>query len=275
MTRPLRIDEPDGWHHVMNRGIDHAIVFAHDRDRVTFEKLMGRLADELGIEIHAYCLMGTHYHLLLHCPGGGLSTFMQQLSSSYTRIVNERLGRDGPIFRGRFHSVPVRSELQIARTVAYIHRNPIDLVPEAALETYRWSSYGVYLDRRSAPPWLTRSTVEPLLPPELHRQVVGEPLEDADTISADTISADAITADDVDAIVAARIDPRCPDGKRMRLLLGFELVGLTAADAADWIGLTSAGAARTALARARSARRNDVAFDAVVARLEARLRAGM
>jgi len=147
---------------VMNRGLDHQPIFFHDRDRVTCEKLLAQLTTEHGVEVHAYCLMGNHYHWLLHCPIGGLSAGMQQFSSSYTRIVNDRLGRDGPIFRGRFHSVPVQSEIQIARAAAYIHRNPIDLVPRASLETYRWSSYGAYLGRRETPPWLSRSMVDTL-----------------------------------------------------------------------------------------------------------------
>ena len=230
----------------MNRGVDRAIVFPHDRDRLTFEKLMGQLADGLGIEVHAYCLMGNHYHLLVYCPHGGLSTFMQQLSSSYTRITNDRLGRDGPLFRGRFHSAPIRSELQIARTAAYIHRNPIDLVPEAALTASRWSTYGVYLGRRSAPSWLTRTTVDALLPPDLHRRLVAEPLELPTAVE--------VTTADIDSLVAGRVDPQCPRGKQIRLLLGFELSDLSAADIAAWIGLTSAGAVRAELSRAKSAR---------------------
>jgi REP element-mobilizing transposase RayT len=267
MARPLRIDDPGGWHHVMNRGVARAVIYAHDRDRLTFEKLMAQLAAELGIEIHAYCLMGNHFHLLLHCPNGGVSTFMQQLSSSYTRIVNERLGRDGPLFRGRFHSVPVLSERQIAHAAAYIHRNPIDLVPAAALDAFRWSSYGVYLGRRATPTWLTRSTIDTLLPPDLHRELVAQPLEAPGN--------DGVTTGDIDAIVRSRIDPKCPDGKRIRLLLGFELAGLTAEDVADWIGLTSAGAARTALARARSARRDRPVLTDIVTDLETRLRDAM
>jgi REP element-mobilizing transposase RayT len=265
MARPLRIDDPDGWHHVMNRGLDHQPIFFHDRDRVTCESLLEQLTTEHGIEVHAYCLMGNHYHWLLHCPTGGLSAGMQQFSSSYTRIVNERLDRDGPIFRGRFHSVPVQSETQIARTAAYIHRNPIDLVPQAALETYRWSSYGPYLGRRETPPWLSRSMVDELLTPALHRELVSLPLESPGQSS--------VTKEIIDRIVGARIDLSCTDGKRLRLLLGFDVAELTAQEVAEWIGLTSAGAARTALSRARAARLDAVAFDALVAQLEAQVRA--
>src|SRR6056297_903317 len=267
MARPLRIDEPNGWHHVMNRGVDRSIVYPHDRDRVTFEKLMGRLADELGIEIHAYCLMGNHYPLLVHFPRGGLSTFMQQLSSSYTRIVNERLGRDGPLFRGRFHSVVVQSELQIAHAAAYIHRNPIDLVPESVLDAYRWSSFGVYLGRRSAPTWFTRSTVDALLPRDVHRELVSQDLDPPAPV--------AVTAERIDAAVAARFDPTCPDGRRVRLLLGFELADMTAGHVATWLGLASAGAARTALVRAKAAQRDSAVLHATVSALETQLRAAM
>jgi hypothetical protein len=125
----------------------------------------------------------------------------------------------------------------------------------------------VYLGRRSTPSWLTRSTIDTLLPPDLHRDLVARPL--------DPPGMGGITTDDIDAIVASRVDPKCPDGKRIRVLLGFELAGLSAHDVAAWIGLASAGAARTALARAKAARRTGRALDGIVNDLETLLRNAM
>lgn len=172
MGRPLRCDTPGNWHHLMNRGVDFGTVFFDDVDRLTFERLLGQARDEHGLEIHAYCLMGNHYHVLARDPAGAVSPAMQQLSSSYTRIVNDRIGRVGPLFRGRFTSVTINTDEQLLTTVAYVHRNPIDLVPAAALAAYRWSSYGAYLGYRTPPAWLDTSLIGDMMSADEHRALV-------------------------------------------------------------------------------------------------------
>jgi len=98
--------------------------------------------------------MNNHFHLLLHCPGGGLSAFMQRVSSMYTRFRNDRIGADGPIFRGRFRSLAVDSSDYLDFAGRYIHRNPLDVRPPVALDTFRWSSYRYYVTRAEPPVWL-------------------------------------------------------------------------------------------------------------------------
>src|SRR5690606_6704455 len=115
-------------------------VFHTIDQREQFEALLADGHERHGVEIHAYCLMTNHYHLLLHCPDGRLSDFMHHLSSQYTRLVNADLGRDGPLFRGRFRSLPIESEQYLAAVGRYIHRNPLDIRPPVVLSQYRWSS---------------------------------------------------------------------------------------------------------------------------------------
>jgi REP-associated tyrosine transposase len=98
--------------------------------------------------------MGNHYHLLLECPDGGLSPFMQRVGSMYTRYVNHRIGSDGPIFRGRFRSLLVDTEEYLVCAARYIHRNPLDRRPSAPLTDDPWSSYGAYVGRVDPPAWL-------------------------------------------------------------------------------------------------------------------------
>ena len=154
MPRPPRIDIENGWHHVMNRGIDHADVFFADSDRVEFGQRLADVFDRFGIRTHAYCLMDNHYHLLWHCPDGGLSDAMQRLGSLYTRHVNDRVGRDGALVRGRFHSRLVTDDAHLLATVRYIHRNALDLPGVGRMRDYRWSSHRAYLGLRTPPPWL-------------------------------------------------------------------------------------------------------------------------
>lgn len=138
----------------MNRGAGHLPTFLLQSDGATFERLLADGHARFGVDVHAYCLMSNHFHLLLHCPDGGLSLFMQHLSANYTRAFNERHRRDGPLFRGRFHSILAQDERYVLTAARYIHRNPRDIRPVIDLGDYRWSSHGAYLGRRHCPPWL-------------------------------------------------------------------------------------------------------------------------
>jgi REP element-mobilizing transposase RayT len=148
-----------GWHHAMNRGIDHQRVFFSAADGVTFLALLGAAVRRTGVEVHVFTLMTNHYHLLVRCPEGGLSEFMQFLGGNYTQKVNERLGRDGPLFRGRFHSVLLESAEHISHVERYVHRNPLALDRAGPLEHYRWSSLRHYVAGVPAPEWLTTDYV--------------------------------------------------------------------------------------------------------------------
>ena len=159
MARPLRIDNEDGWHHVMNRGADHAVVFLDDTDRVEFGTRLSDIHERFGVETHAYCLLDTHYHLLLHCPRGGLSEAMQRLSSIYTRHVNDRVGRDGALFRGRFHSKSIEDDRYLLAAARYVHRNALDVAGVREVDRYRWSSHRAYLGLRRPVPWLRTDVV--------------------------------------------------------------------------------------------------------------------
>ena len=108
MGRQTRTDRQDGWHHVVNRGVARMATFHDDADRVEFGRLLAVGHDRFGVEVHAYCLMTNHFHLVLHCPDGGLSEYMQLLTSVHARHVNDRAGRDGPLYRGRFASRHIR-----------------------------------------------------------------------------------------------------------------------------------------------------------------------
>jgi putative transposase len=154
MPRPLRPDLHGIWFHVNNRGADRQDIFSTDADYGFFEQLLGEAAQAHDIEVHAYSLMSNHYHALVHCPTGGLSMAMKDVQSLYVATYNHHHGRSGPMFEGRFASHIVDGATARHLTGRYIHRNPLDIVPSAALENYRWSSFGVYTGSRPAPPWL-------------------------------------------------------------------------------------------------------------------------
>ena len=162
MGRAARQDIEGAWHHVMNRGADRARIFFTRNDGLAFEHLLAEAATALGVEIHAYCLMPNHFHLLLHCPNAGLSTYMQRVGASYSRRINARLGGDGSLFRSRFRSILLDGTTYRAQAGRYIHRNPLELSPPVDPMSYRWSSLRYYVGLEVPPPWLHTSSLREL-----------------------------------------------------------------------------------------------------------------
>ncbi|QQR89553.1 MAG: transposase [Myxococcales bacterium] len=140
MSRPLRIDAPGYWHHVMSRGAAFQNIFLCDEDRVVFLDLVADCCSRWGFIIHAFVLMDNHFHVFLQDSLGQLSRGMRHLIGVYTQRFNRKHRRDGPLFRGRFRSKVVQSTEYANSVVDYIHRNPVEagLVTEAS--NYPWSS---------------------------------------------------------------------------------------------------------------------------------------
>jgi putative transposase len=154
MTRAARQDIEGAWHHVMNRGMDRGRIFFTRGDGVAFEGLLADGSKLLGVEVHAYCLMPNHFHLLLHCPNGGLSKYMQRVGAKYARRINDRCGGDGSPFKSRFRSKLLDSPTYVAQVGRYIHRNPQELSPPVDPARYQWSSLRYYAGLAVPPSWL-------------------------------------------------------------------------------------------------------------------------
>ncbi len=154
MARPLRIEYPGAWYHVMNRGAGRQKVFRTNAERLYFLSLLGDTHVRFHAEWHAYCLMDNHYHLLLRTPEGNMQRIMRHVNGVYTQYFNRREGRDGPLFRGRYKSVLVDAQAHWLQLSRYIHRNPVEAGLVDDLADYRWSSYRAYVGLEPAPDWL-------------------------------------------------------------------------------------------------------------------------
>lgn len=161
MGRPHRTDST-GFHHVVNRGVARQPIFYDVRDRVEFLRLLGAVHERFDVNIHAYTLMTNHYHLVIECPNGGLTDAMHLLGSVFVRHVNERAGRDGPLFKDRYYAKRVESDDYVTRLVNYVHQNPLAMMSEEQLLGYRWSSLRVYSGDRRRPAWLRTDLVSGL-----------------------------------------------------------------------------------------------------------------
>jgi len=154
VARPLRITFPGAWYHVTNRGLERRAIFRAPEDQARFLRLLAEGTARFALEVHAYCLMGNHYHLLVRTPDGNLSEAMRHLDGVYTQRFNRTHGRDGPLFRGRFASVLVQADRHLLCAARYIHLNPVEARLVERPEDWSPSSYRGYLDPRRAPPWL-------------------------------------------------------------------------------------------------------------------------
>jgi len=131
-------------YHVFNRGVDKRIIFKDKTDYFRFHKSLQLFnsEDQTGsvyeqsfkkdwidtqtplIDIHAYCLLKNHFHLLLtQLVDGGVSEFMKRLGGGYTLYFNERYKRSGSLFQGTFKRVHICSNEQLLYLGAYVNLN--------------------------------------------------------------------------------------------------------------------------------------------------------
>lgn len=154
MPRPLRLTFPNAWYHVMNRGAGYKKIYKSSKHRKIFLDLLEDASQLFGIEVHAYCLMDHHYHLLIKTPRENLSRAMRHINGLYTQRYNRLENMDGPLFRGRFKAIIIDKEAYLLQVSRYIHLHPIETKMATAPENYHWSSCRYYFQEDSKPKWL-------------------------------------------------------------------------------------------------------------------------
>ena len=154
MPRPLRIEFENAWYHVMNRGANRQAIFKSTSHRNHFYTLLSEISDRFKIEIHAFCLMNNHYHLLIKTPYANLGRAMRHLNGIYTQRFNKLAKRDGPLFRGRYKAILVDSDHYLLQVSRYIHLNPVVAKICRDPADYKWSSYRVYANTKLSISWL-------------------------------------------------------------------------------------------------------------------------
>ncbi len=154
MARPLRIEYPGAWYHVMNRGANRNRIFSEPDDYELFINVLKEACGLFNVYISAYCLMSNHYHIVVNTPEGNLSRFMRHVNGVYTQRYNIKHKRDGTLFRGRYKAILIQAEEYLTHIVKYVHQNPLKAKMVNDLNNYKWSSHLFYLRGKSDGEWL-------------------------------------------------------------------------------------------------------------------------
>lgn len=159
MSRPLRIQYPNAWYHVMNRGRRGEKVFERKEDFLSFIELLKELNEVFNVRVAAYCLMTNHYHLLVQTPDANLSRSMRHLNGIYTQRYNKRHCYDGQLFKGRYKSIIIDSDSYALELIRYIHRNHLEAGLVDNLQKYQWSTHNAYLSNAEKWQWLHKDYI--------------------------------------------------------------------------------------------------------------------
>ncbi len=159
MGRNPRIEFEGAVYHVMSRGNHQEPIFLDDHDNRIFLDALKEVCGRTGWIVHAFVLMGNHYHLLIETPEAHLVDGMRWLQGTYTKRFNIRHKKWGHLFQGRYKALLVDPEGDYFQTVSnYIHLNPARVkgyeFKNSKLGEYRWSSYPLYLRPSERPGWL-------------------------------------------------------------------------------------------------------------------------
>ncbi len=149
MARLSRLTLAGRPHHIIQRGNNGQAVFVDRADHEMLLGLLGENAVRHGIALHAYVQMENHFHLLATpSTAEGVPQWMQAVGRRYVRYFNDRHGRTGTLWEGRYKSTLIQPERYLLTCMAYMDLNPVRAGLAAEARDYPWSSHGHYAGLR-------------------------------------------------------------------------------------------------------------------------------
>jgi REP element-mobilizing transposase RayT len=166
MPRRPRIQYSGAIHHVVARGNSGGDIFHTRRDASVFLATLGAAVTASRWRCLAYCLMPTHYHVLVETPDPNLSEGMHFLNTKYAAGFNTAHEQVGHVFQKRFHSELVTRDEHLLETLRYVVLNPVRAGLVEGPEAWEWSSYRATAGISPAHIWLTPAHAWALFAPD-------------------------------------------------------------------------------------------------------------
>ena len=146
ITRQARQVSSTGFYHIVFRGVNRCHLFEEDQDYQKMVDLMEIIRSDLGIEVHAYCLMSNHVHLLVREKSPrDIVLAMSKLLGPYANWFNKKYDRSGALIANRYKSKCVENDAYLLTLVRYIHQNPVVAGAANQIAEHKWSSYHDYI----------------------------------------------------------------------------------------------------------------------------------
>jgi putative transposase len=155
VPRPLRLQVPGAAYHVTARAVAGRVLFRQDGDWAHFLTLLAKGIEKRDWVCGAYCLMPTHYHLVIRTPEADLADGIQSLNACYAQQFNRRYGFEGHVFFRRYQSVMIEREAHLLELGRYLPTNPVRAGLCARPEDWPWSSYAALMGLCPPPAFLS------------------------------------------------------------------------------------------------------------------------
>lgn len=155
MSRRARISVC-GYYHVYNRGVAKNKIFLSDLDKEKFLEILAEVSRDYKFNIHSFCLMDNHYHLLLENKKENLSDGMRQLNSKYAKYFNIKYDRIGHFWQDRFKSWYIMRDKYLFTLFKYIETKPLRAGMSKKVGEYKYCA--IYSILRDAIPFFLRNS---------------------------------------------------------------------------------------------------------------------
>ncbi len=173
-------------YHLYNRGNNRGRIFFERENYLFFLRRLRKYLVPI-LDVVAYCLMPTHYHLLIMLKEADLSHQMQLFSISYTKAMNKRYDRVGSLFQGTFQAIHVDENEYLIHLSRYIHLNPVMAGLVERAEDWEFSSYREYIGLRNGTLPKSEIVLSQFPSSEAYREFVESYVPDEREIIADLL----------------------------------------------------------------------------------------
>jgi len=163
MARPPRIEYPNALYHVTSRGKDRQDIFTDNADRQQWLEIFASVCNRMKWRCYGYCLMDSHYHIIIETPLANLAQGMRQLNGVYTQKTNFRHQRSGQIYQGRYKAIIFDKEKYLLEVCRHVALNPVRAGLVAKSQDWEWSSHPATSGKAEVPEWLHPKTVLTIL----------------------------------------------------------------------------------------------------------------